>query len=385
VSAPAPDAPTYAACLTPPGTGAIAVLALHGPRAWSVARDLFRPRSARQSLPDSPEPGRFWLGKLGDEAADEVVLVAKLAGVEVHCHGGVQVVRMLLELFERRGITVCPWRQFNRLTGDNALRSTAAAALAEARTVRTAAILLDQYQGAFERAVETSLAAMGRNDAAETNRLLAELARHTGVGRHLTTPWWVAVAGAPNVGKSSLVNALAGYQRSIVSPSPGTTRDVVTTTIAVDGWPVELADTAGLREGAQELEGEGIDRAREAAAGADLCLWVLDAAATPVWPSAGLHLPLAPNVRLVVNKTDLPAAWDLDEATGALRVSAKTGDGIPELCDGLARWLVAEAPPPGASVPFTPDLCSQVEEARRSLSQGDVANARRILTSEPPG
>ncbi len=130
--------------------------------------------------------------------------------------------------------------------------------------------------------------------------------------------------GAPNVGKSSLVNALAGYERSIVAPTPGTTRDVVTTNIAIDGWPIELADTAGLREATEALEGEGIDRARSAGQSSDLVLWVLDAAASPVLPSSSLA-----HVVLLVNKIDLPSAWNLQDVAGATHVSALRGEGLP--------------------------------------------------------
>src|SRR5205814_566998 len=171
-----------------------------------------------------------------------------------------------------------------RRTGDDAARSAAAAELVRAPTTRTAAVLLDQYHGAFERALQIAQAALEQQDLDAATRLLNELAEHAPLGRHLTTPWRVVVAGAPNVGKSSLVNALAGFQRSVVAATPGTTRDVVTTLIAVDGWPVELADTAGLRLGAGSLEAKGIEMARSAAAAADLCLWVLDASAAPVWP-----------------------------------------------------------------------------------------------------
>jgi tRNA modification GTPase len=245
------------------------------------------------------------------------------------------------------------------------LRTAALTALIEAPTLRTAGILLDQYHGAMTKMLEAVQSAQKLNDLAEAGRLLDQVSRHAAVGRHLTTPWRVAVLGAPNVGKSSLVNALAGYQRSIVAPTPGTTRDVVTTLIAVDGWPVELIDTAGLREEAAGLEEQGIGRARTVGQSADLCLWVLDAAAEPDWPEATLA-----KIQMVINKIDLSPAWDLDRAEEAVRVSAHTGVGVGDLCQALARWLVPEPPPPGAAVPFTPELARQVEILAVSLGRG---------------
>lgn len=142
--------------------------------------------------------------------------------------------------------------------------------LTQAPTLRTAGILLDQYRGAFARDVATVIST---NDLVRLHRLHAL----GPVGRHLVEPWRVVIAGPPNVGKSSLVNALAGYQRSVVAPVAGTTRDVVTTVIALDGWPVELADTAGLREASESLEVAGVDRAKDRLASADLIVWVMDA------------------------------------------------------------------------------------------------------------
>ena len=176
--------------------------------------------------------------------------------------------------------------------------------------------------------------------------VLDVLAQRTPLGRHLSEPWRVVLAGAPNVGKSSLVNALACYQRSVVAATPGTTRDVVTTQIALDGWPVELADTAGLRDAAEPLEEEGVCLAKRTLAAADLCLWVLDASAEPVLPPEALG-----PVRLVVNKTDLPVAWDLARAPGAIRVSALTRAGLDELLAALSRWLVPDPPPAGTAAP----------------------------------
>src|SRR5262249_16679891 len=146
-------------------------------------------------------------------------------------------------------------------------------ALAQASTARTAAILLDQYQGALARAIHEILDCWQSGDPNSGGHRLKSLVRYTGLGRHLTLPWRVVVAGAPNVGKSSLINRLAGYQRCVVSPWPGTTRDLVTTLIAIDGWPIELTDTAGLRTEGEMLEAQGIALARQAACAADLCLW----------------------------------------------------------------------------------------------------------------
>jgi len=369
---------TYAACLTPPGTGAIAVIAVRGPQALSAVQELFHPiKPAAQTLLArcaskggsepllalrAPEEGSFRLGRFGEDLADEVVLsiqrIAPTPWLELHCHGGAEMVRLCLEALECRGIQICPWQQLERLTTDNPIRAAAAAALAEARTVRTAAILLDQYHGALERALDEIDTARNRGDTETADRLLNALAARIPVGRHLTEPWRVVIAGAPNVGKSSLVNALAGYQRSIVAATPGTTRDVVSTCIAVDGWPIELCDTAGLRADADALEALGIQQARTAVEAADLCLWVLDGSAAPVWPSAALA-----NVRCVINKVDRPAAWDWSQAPEAVQVSAHTGHGIGALCAALAHWLVPEAPAAGSAVPFTAELCEQVEQA----------------------
>ncbi len=362
--------------LTPPGTGAVATLGIRGPSAWEIARGLYRPLAATgKALPESPQPHGVWLGRFGVEAADEVVVTVKDAGpptwVEVHCHGGQEVVRLMLESLAARGAHVCGAGEFfTSPSSSDPLQHLAAAWLLRAPTARTAAILLDQSYGTFRRALA---------GGAES---LARLARLAPLGRHLIEPWNVVLAGAPNVGKSSLLNALAGYQRSIVAPTPGTTRDVVTTTVALDGWPVELADTAGLRQDAGALEVQGIERARGAAASADLCLCVLDASAEPAWPD----LP-PERVLLVVNKVDLATAWELSRAAGAVHVSARTGAGLPELCDAIVRRLVPNAPEPGAAVPFTPELCDAIEEAYAHLTAGRTDDARRVLAGlvEPGG
>ena len=370
--------PTRVAVLTPPGTGAIATLAVVGPGAWDAVRARFR-RPGGKSLPDAPVLRRFWYGTLGEGVGDEVVVavtaVEPQTRVEVHCHGGRQIVRWLVGQLRDAGCVEATWQEVEAPAGTGGWPSDPRALepLTLAQTLRTASLLLDQSHGAFARAVDAVLA-----DFDESLPQLADLARYAPVGRHLVAPWKVTIAGAPNVGKSSLVNALAGYQRSVVAPVPGTTRDVVTTVVAFDGWPVELSDTAGLRDPAESLEAEGVGRARRALAAADLVVWVMDGSdPDPTPPDAGT----TPGV-LVANKADLPPAWD-DPA--ALRVSAATGAGIPELIAAIVRALVLAAPPPGTAVPFTPALAAAVERAHRLATTGNAAAAREALAACLPG
>ncbi len=374
-----PEMPTWIACLTPPGQSALATLGLYGPRSWEAVRKLFRRRSGAD-LAEEPVGGRFWLGLIGGEVADEVVIAVKqtepLPWLEVHGHGGREAVRFLIELFREQGVQLCSWEDFLRKTSANALSAEAAIALAQAATPRTAGILLDQQQGTLGQALAAIAQALERGETAAAAEGLAQLARYAPVGRHLTQPWRVAVAGAPNVGKSSLVNALAGYQRSIVAATPGTTRDVVTVRLALDGWLIELADTAGQRSEAEALEEQGIRRARATAAAADLCLWLLDGSAPPVWPSE----PLAA-VLHVINKSDLPPAWDTASAPDAVRVSALTGAGLAELCAAVVARLVPDPPPPGAAVPFMPKMCAGIAQAQSVLAAEDAAQARRIVSA----
>jgi tRNA modification GTPase len=155
---------------------------------------------------------------------------------------------------------------------------------------------------------------------------------------------------------------------------------VVTVRVALDGWQVEMADTAGLRDQAESLVAEGIGQARRHLAESDVVIWMLDASTpNPVWPADAERI--GRERLLVANKIDLAAAWDLDAAPIAFRLSATTGTGIPELASVISHMLVPHPPPPGAAVPFTSELADAVEAARRLLATDQIAAARETLVS----
>jgi tRNA modification GTPase len=339
--------PTHISVLTPPGSAAVAVLSVRGPDSWRVLRRLFRDG---RDEPLTAPPRGFAFGRVGDQAADEVILATVGPDdFEVHCHGGPRVVSWLLDLFRRHGISEAA------AAADGGV-SEVARLLPLARTVRTAGILLDQMYGAYDRAEEVV-----RSGGPEAEVVRAVLRRNVAVGRQLVEPWAVAIAGAPNAGKSSLLNALAGFARSVVSPTPGTTRDAVSVSVAFDGWPVDLIDTAGLREAPDALESEGVERARAAAAGSDLVLWVVDATGPRPGSVREVAGPLGlPENRILVvfNKTDL-ADVPPDEFPEAVRVSAVTGRGLADLVARIAAALVPQPPAPGDPVPFTPARCDR--------------------------
>ena len=194
-------------------------------------------------------------------------------------------------------------------------------------------------------------------------------------GERLRDGLQVALLGAPNVGKSSLLNAIATRDAAIVSDTAGTTRDVIEVHLDLGGWPVTLADTAGLRDAADTVEQEGVKRALDRAESADVCLVLFDVTTAPDAQSLGLLT--RPNAIAVLTKEDLrtqSAARDLPEA--AVSVSAKTGEGLPGLLSRLEKEAAAVMETSGRPAPLTRlrhrTALAECEDALFRAVQADV-------------
>jgi tRNA modification GTPase len=378
-----PDARAHASVLTADGRGALAVIRVWGPGAIAAVDSAFRPDRDRPL--SGTQVGRPRLGRIGLGLGDEVV-VSILPGepreVEIHTHGGPAALALVLDALAASGVSIAA--PADRFAGsrNSPLGMLAEMDLATASTARAAEILMDQVAGALDREVRRIIELVPVNPIAASEDL-DRLILRSGVGVRLIQGWRVALAGRPNVGKSRLLNAIAGYDRSIVDPTPGTTRDVVTLSTSLDGWPVELADTAGLRIADDAIEAAGVRAARSWHDGADLVVLVLDRSIPQDLDDLG---PIGSLV--VANKSDLPAAWD-EKQVEALAVSAATGMGLPALIEAIAARLVVEVPQPGDAVPFRVEQVDLLRRASDRLAEEDpagaIASLNGLLAGTPTG
>ena len=366
--------------LTPTGRAAIATLLVEGANATKIVDRLFC-SAAGKSLDKFPTNcivyGHWAVPQMGG-GEDLVVCRRSDTRVEIHCHGGQAAETLINQSLLDMGCRRRAWRDWAGQSESAWSRAAARIALADARTERTAKILLDQYAGAFESEIDAIIGLLERPQVDAAKNRLKQLGAFTDLGLHLVQPWRVVVGGRPNVGKSSLINALLGYQRSIVFDEPGTTRDVITAETAFDGWPVQLVDTAGLRESCDGLENVGVNLAQRELRLADRVILVFDASESWSHEDVWLVEQWSRAIR-VHNKVDcLPLC--LEGRPPGIHASAMRGDGLEVLIERLTQDLVPSPPPSGAAVPFTPEQGEAVREAYRTVAAGHAGRASAILT-----
>ncbi|MGA8657993.1 MAG: tRNA uridine-5-carboxymethylaminomethyl(34) synthesis GTPase MnmE, partial [Chthoniobacterales bacterium] len=350
---------TIAAVSTPVGQGAIAILRVSGPATLSVLAKVFKARVKSPNL----VPRRLYFGEIHDGPVkiDETLVTYFQAPnsytgediVEISCHGGILVTRKILDLLLRSGARAANPGEFTQrafLNGKMDLtQAEAVMDLIHAQTELALRAANEQLAGHLGKELdhlrdalltvlahieayidfpdehidpETGEALHARLEDIEfaLSRLLATADQ----GRVLRHGLRTVIYGEPNVGKSSLLNLLLGYDRAIVSEIPGTTRDTIEEVINVLGIPVRLVDTAGARSSNDLLEKEGLRRTQDQVEQADLILWVVDASLPKKTP-----LTTRKSI-LVLNKTDLGMHADW-ESTKGVRFSCKLRTGIEEL------------------------------------------------------
>jgi len=377
---------TIAAIATPSGRGGIGVVRIAGARAREIIEPMLR-------LKHDLEPGRAVFGELiepcgtgvsapHESRIDEVVVTffAKPHSyttddiVEIAAHGSPVVLRHIVELCVAAGARLAEPGEFTMraflngridLTQAEAVRD-----LIDSQTLYQAKIAAQQLEGALSRRlqpvkqklVELIAVLEAGIDFAEDDvsvlpnpaileriaavrQPLEQLAATFAYGKIVHQGLTLAIVGQPNVGKSSLFNRLVERERAIVTATPGTTRDLVSETVAIGGIPIQLVDTAGIRQALDEAEFIGIRKSMEALADADLVLVVLDASQPETEGNELLRQTQNRTTIVVGNKCDLVVSgqWPVTSGqTSRIRASALTGEGIAELRAEILRHIGGE-------------------------------------------
>jgi tRNA modification GTPase len=388
---------TIVAIATPPGRGGIGIVRLAGPGALEIAKPMLRLKhrmeAGRAVFGELVEPPQKHVGKAEQSSTpaariDDVIVTyfAKPHSyttddvVEIAAHGSPVVLRHIIEMCIAAGARLAEPGEFTMraflngridLTQAEAVRD-----LIDSQTLYQAKIAAQQLEGALSRRlhpvkqklVELIAVLEAGIDFAEDDvsvlpnssilerigsirQPLEQLADSFAYGKIVHQGLTLAIVGRPNVGKSSLFNCLVERERAIVTATPGTTRDLVSETVAIGGIPIQLVDTAGIRHALDEAESIGIRKSMEALADADLVLVVLDASQPQAEEDDELLRQTEGRPSIVVgNKCDLAASgqWSVTggQTTGGqtkkLRASALTGEGIADLRAEILRYIGGE-------------------------------------------
>ncbi|OCN01587.1 tRNA uridine(34) 5-carboxymethylaminomethyl synthesis GTPase MnmE [Clostridium sp. W14A] len=397
---------TIAAISTPQAPGGIGVIRISGPDARKIAGRVFSP-SGKKSLEDLPGYTALY-GRVFDEsgAIDEAIALNFRAPksftgenvVELSCHGGLVILRRLLRAVIRAGAEPAGPGEFTRrafLNGKIGLtEAESVMQLVSAQGEQAAKAALAGHEGALERRIASirgkllgaaaHLSAWAdypeddipqvtgeelKTSLGEVKAELDALLRGFDAGRVLREGVDTVIAGRPNTGKSTLMNLLAGCERSIVTSYAGTTRDIVEDTVLLGGIPLRLADTAGLRDTADPVESIGVGRARERVRSARLVLAVFDSSQELDESDRALIREVGDTPCVaVVNKSDLPIKINKEYIESSIKqtvyLSALTGAGLSRLEDAVASVLGTKELDPSDGMLYTE---RQRDAAARSL------------------
>ncbi len=373
---------TIAAVATPPGFGGVGIIRISGEKAAALGAKLFNPKRKVAF-----SPGRMYFGDFTDSKGKHIdtgLFVwfkspRSFTGedvVEFHCHGGIVILQTMLKAIFDLGVRLAEPGEFSKRAFLNGRIDLAQAEsisdLISASSNKAAEIARSHYRGRLSAAIEAirdkvisvlawieaeidypeaELDLSGRDKAAATLEqqitVLEGLQSTYQEGKIYRDGVVTVILGSPNVGKSSLLNILAGEERAIVTDIPGTTRDVLEVPVTIRGIPLRLADTAGIRESCDVIEKIGIERARKLAEQADLILLILDTS-RPLTEEDDLLLQNVSrdNAIVVLNKTDLPAVIDAGEiAVRGFRhiteISALQEQGIEALKDEIENLFIS--------------------------------------------
>jgi tRNA modification GTPase len=367
---------TIAAISTPVGEGGIGIVRVSGPASLSIAESIFRGKSN-----GGLKSHRFSYGTVVAPGSGEVVdeaMVVFMKGpnsytredvVEIQCHGGALVVSRLLSLVTSQGARLAQPGEFTKRAFLNGridlVQAEAIMDVIASRTDASLTLAQHQREGLLSQRIsvvkEGILYALAYvealidfpeedvNVAVETDVLgrvepalseLAALIAGFDEGRVLRDGVSVVIAGKPNVGKSSILNTLLKEKRAIVTAVPGTTRDLIEEVVNINGLPVKLLDTAGIRESEDQVEQEGVRLTLDRIPKADLVLFVVDGSRPFAEEDRAILDAIGSKTFLVIrNKSDLPQISELpvDLAAPSVAISTVTGSGITELRNAISN------------------------------------------------
>jgi tRNA modification GTPase len=414
---------TITAIATAPGAAAVGIVRLSGPDSYRISGEIFSPQ-AKHSIMNLPA-GRVIFGHIFDagEVIDEALLLSFRKPhsytaqdvIELQTHGGPAVLRRVLELCLKHGARPAQPGEFTlraylngrldlvqaesvlnlvNAQADSARRS-AALGLTKALSEQLDLIQTDitqiysDIQAMFDYPDEGVPEAQFVLPLERAISRIDNLLQTAQAGQLAQRGAKLALIGRPNVGKSSLLNTLLGYQRSIVSSLPGTTRDYLETPLTLGGIPITAIDTAGIRDTRDQIEAQGVAMAREIAQNADLTLYLLDSGEPPHAEDKAMLNMLEPDRSLLVlSKCDLRPAWKTRELSLELwPVSALTGEGLETLKMAIQEKLVGKASGElwisserhAQALKTTKELLLQAKHAPDDLAALDLEEALRNL------